>query len=316
VTTERLGYRPALDGVRAIAIALVVSAHAFGWPKDGGLGVDLFFVLSGFLITTLLLEERDESGRISIGAFYRRRARRLGPALLALLAVAAFTIPVAQLLWPLTFTTNLALDANRPGLVANPLVHLWSLAAEEQFYLLWPLALVLCRRSWQAIAVAAGAFAWSAGAQTFGHVLPYSPARSAASIAAGCLAAYAARAGWRPGAFAWPALVVGVSILFWTPTGLYNGWVVVFAVCAATVLLAALERGAWRPVVYLGKTSYSLYLWHVPIFVWLGVGTAALYVKGIGIGLSLAAAVLSYHLVERRFVRRRAPATALAAAPA
>src|SRR5436305_15046694 len=82
----RLGYSRALDGVRGIAIAIVVAFHAFGWPAGGTLGVDLFFVLSGFLITTLLLEEHARSGRISIRAFYVRRASRLLPALFALLA--------------------------------------------------------------------------------------------------------------------------------------------------------------------------------------------------------------------------------------
>ena len=75
----KLGYRPALDGLRAVAIALVVGIHAFGWPYGGQLGVDLFFVLSGFLITTLLLEERDRTGRVALKAFYARRARRLMP---------------------------------------------------------------------------------------------------------------------------------------------------------------------------------------------------------------------------------------------
>src|SRR5436190_2006280 len=82
---RRLGYRPALDGVRGIAIAIVVSFHAFGWPAAGTLGVDLFFVLSGFLITTLVLEEQRATGRIALSGFYLRRARRLLPALLVLL---------------------------------------------------------------------------------------------------------------------------------------------------------------------------------------------------------------------------------------
>src|SRR5919204_5032700 len=82
----KLGYRPALDGVRAIAIGLVVSMHAFGWPGNGALGVDLFFVLSGFLITSLLLQEHVETGRVSLPGFYRRRALRLLPALFVMLA--------------------------------------------------------------------------------------------------------------------------------------------------------------------------------------------------------------------------------------
>ena len=83
----RLGYVPALDGIRGLAIALVVAMHAFGFPAGGFIGVDLFFVLSGFLITTLLLDELDATGRISLRRFYERRVRRLFPALLVLLIV-------------------------------------------------------------------------------------------------------------------------------------------------------------------------------------------------------------------------------------
>ena len=84
---DRVTYRPAVDGLRAIAIASVVGVHAFRWPANGGLGVDLFFVISGFLITTLLLEERWRTNRVALGAFYVRRAYRLVPALVVMLAV-------------------------------------------------------------------------------------------------------------------------------------------------------------------------------------------------------------------------------------
>jgi peptidoglycan/LPS O-acetylase OafA/YrhL len=109
----RLGYRPALDGLRGIAIALVIGIHAFGWPADGQLGVDLFFVLSGFLITTLLLEERAAHGRVSFRGFYERRARRLLPALAAMLAVFLIASEFASsadmsALLGLGFTMNIA----------------------------------------------------------------------------------------------------------------------------------------------------------------------------------------------------------------
>src|SRR5207244_12006457 len=93
----RLGYRPSLDGIRGLAIASVVGFHAFGHPSGGYLGVDLFFVLSGFLITTLLLEERHERGRVSLRAFYARRALRLLPALVVMLptAVAVVAVPAS-----------------------------------------------------------------------------------------------------------------------------------------------------------------------------------------------------------------------------
>src|SRR5262245_39329594 len=91
---DALSYRPGLDGVRALAIALVVGRHAFHWPREGDLGVDLFFVLSGFLITTLLLEEHGPGGRVSLRAFYGRRVRRLMPALVAMLTVYTFVVAV------------------------------------------------------------------------------------------------------------------------------------------------------------------------------------------------------------------------------
>jgi peptidoglycan/LPS O-acetylase OafA/YrhL len=147
-----LGYRPALDGVRGIAIALVVGFHAFGWPGAGTLGVDLFFVLSGFLITAILIEEHGRTGTISIRGFYRRRARRLLPALFAMLTpyllLAGVAVLVGQgstvflaLAGALTYTSNIIVAVD-PSAVPAGLIHLWSLAAEEQFYLIWPLLLL------------------------------------------------------------------------------------------------------------------------------------------------------------------------------
>jgi peptidoglycan/LPS O-acetylase OafA/YrhL len=147
----RLGHVPALDGIRGLAIALVVSMHAFGFPAGGFIGVDLFFVLSGFLITTLLLEEVEATGRISLRDFYERRVRRLLPALLVLLIVYSVVeaargrsvLPaVAGLFYFSNFSNFLHLTAWR----TNALDHLWSLAEEEQFYLVWPPILILLVR--------------------------------------------------------------------------------------------------------------------------------------------------------------------------
>src|SRR6266571_4765617 len=132
--SPRLGYRPALDGVRGLAIAIVVAYHGFGWPGEGTLGVDLFFVLSGFLITTLLLEEHERMGAISIRAFYRRRARRLLPALFIMLApffvLAAVSASFQSRLMvglgaALTYTSNIV-GATAPSAVPAALIHLWS----------------------------------------------------------------------------------------------------------------------------------------------------------------------------------------------
>jgi peptidoglycan/LPS O-acetylase OafA/YrhL len=145
VPPAKLRYRPALDGVRALAIAPVVTMHAFGWPREGSLGVEIFFVLSGFLITTLLLEERGRTGAISLARFYRRRAARLVPGLVLMLAVYAIVTRGTHawaLLFALTYTSNIATLAD-PTAMPWSLGHLWSLAQEEQFYLLWPPLLLL-----------------------------------------------------------------------------------------------------------------------------------------------------------------------------
>src|SRR5207244_10258571 len=137
----RLGYRPSLDGIRGLAIASVVGFHAFGHPAGGYLGVDLFFVLSGFLITTLLLEERDEGGRVSLRAFYARRALRLLPGLVVMLATVVAVVVVRAvangdqhnlgrtLIFAaagIGYATNIVLAAS--GNAAPSLAHLWSLA--------------------------------------------------------------------------------------------------------------------------------------------------------------------------------------------
>src|SRR5207302_8430066 len=161
-TPQGRTYRPGLDGLRGLAIVGVLLYHAgVGWVPGGLLGVDLFFVVSGFLITSLLLAELQNAGRIGLGAFYRRRALRLLPALAVVLFV---TVAMIGTFWPqevarfrgdlvasFGYVTNwwfivrhesYFIASGRP----SPFQHLWSLALEEQFYLVWPLALILLRR--------------------------------------------------------------------------------------------------------------------------------------------------------------------------
>ena len=156
-----IAYQPALDGLRAVAVVMVLLFHAgFGWMHGGYFGVSMFFTLSGFLVTSLLLTEADTTGKVSLGRFYARRARRLLPAsLLCLVAIV-----VASALGEFSLVPNLsrqltgavlqvynwvqlsggssytALFASAPALT-SPVEHYWSLAIEEQFYLLWPLVL-------------------------------------------------------------------------------------------------------------------------------------------------------------------------------
>jgi peptidoglycan/LPS O-acetylase OafA/YrhL len=140
---------PALDGLRAIAVGMVVVAHA-GWPgMPGDVGVSVFFVLSGFLITWLLLQERDRTGSVSLRTFYLRRAFRLLPAYYVFLAFALLAhfraggradIVLPSLLYYANYYNAFH------GHVATPVSHTWSLAVEEQFYAFWPLAFLICAR--------------------------------------------------------------------------------------------------------------------------------------------------------------------------
>ena len=152
----RLGYRPALNGLRAVAITAVVLYHAtdFTFPASGLAGVDLFFVLSGFLITTLLLEEHNRArNRVALRGFYRRRAWRLLPAMFVLLALfLAGLIVIGTALERaiaggiaagVFYCMNFVLAAGNVDDMPFGLTHLWSLAAEEQFYVVWPLLLLL-----------------------------------------------------------------------------------------------------------------------------------------------------------------------------
>ncbi|MET0325476.1 MAG: acyltransferase, partial [Ilumatobacteraceae bacterium] len=158
------GHQPGLDGLRALAVIVVILYHGgFPWIHGGWLGVEVFFVVSGFLITTLLLEERERTGRVALGSFWVRRARRLLPALgVMLVAVAAVTLAVGSaaqrgelrrdLPWSIFYLGNWGqIVGGIPYYAADPplLRHLWSLAIEEQFYLVWPLVfLALARTGW------------------------------------------------------------------------------------------------------------------------------------------------------------------------
>ena len=165
-TRYRLGYRPDIEGLRAIAILLVVVAHAgVPWLRGGFVGVDIFFVLSGYLITGLLLQEVGDHGRIRFGAFYARRLQRLLPALLLMIAVVALLalviVPPSQQPFQAIAGATAAvwlsnvhfallhLDYFGPGADSNLFLHTWSLGVEEQFYLLWPLLLFVSLGAWR-----------------------------------------------------------------------------------------------------------------------------------------------------------------------
>ncbi len=312
---------PSLDGLRAMSILFVIIGHRWNlsWAATvfSGFGVHVFFVLSGYLITRLLQEEHARSGRIDLLAFYRRRCFRIFPAAFTYMLVIALLYPVARpaLVYAATYTVSY-------HLLSTPSVflHLWSLSVEEQFYLLWPLALLLgfARRAW----VAWLAMFLAAG---FRLALALSPHYSAAyvhntfpstmdSIAAGCLLAIYERQirkhwGW----MAHGGLVIAVPVTAWTLDVVLYGepsspavqsmsalWGIVPLLIALWVFIV-IERRDWifnNPVAStIGVLSYSLYLWQQPFLADRKHSTvvAMLMIAGC--------AVASYLLVEKPMLK-------------
>ena len=327
-------YRPALDGVRAVAIALVLVFHLGApWLPGGYLGVSVFFTLSGFLITTLLLAERERTGRIAIRAFYVRRLRRLLPAsLLCLLGIAVLAAGGAVVVRSDLRTGVLAAVfqvANWEHLLGHhsyadlflapsPIDHFWSMAVEEQFYWLWPLAIagltaVAARRSKRLVpAVLTGAFVLTGisalvTARTLGGDAAYfaSWARFSEILAGAALAAVLAGRDVprRAGLLAGPCLAAIVVLAVVTPAGrgwAYGGGLPLFALLSAGLLLGVSTDGrvtrllAREPLPWIGRVSYGLYLFHWPVFTILS--KAGVVEK---LSLTVAITVVSYYVVER-----------------
>ena len=322
---ERLGHAPALDGLRGLAILLVVVVHATGYPRGGPLGVDLFFVLSGFLITTLLLEERAETGSISLRRFYARRARRLLPAL-GLLLVAYLVIDAAKghdglktvALAGLYFGNAVQAFHQVNPLAHSGLEHLWSLAEEEQFYLLWPLLLplvALARRPLRILGVVLGVLVLNRfGLAVLGashHRLYNGPDTHADGLVAGAALAFVRqrRVGFAvSGTVATIGLGIGLAVLavrrptvLWDVFGLPLG-----EVACVIVLIAALTIPAWTTVFswsalrWFGGISYSLYLWHY-MLMW-GFGW---HLRPLAAALAVGVAYASTRWFEEPIRRRR-----------
>lgn len=327
---RRLGYVPALDGLRGIAILLVIAFHFVGQPFGGGYGVDLFFVLSGFLITTLLLEERATTGRIGLGSFYARRARRLFPALAAVLC--------AYLVYNAVFGRNALATVADYGLYFGNIYfvvshkadntglgHLWSLAQEEQFYLLWPCLMLVFARAkrpvyWiSALLVALVAYRFALIAHGASMTRLYrAPDTHSEGLLLGAALAFLRRQGFVAGEWAGK---LGLALTI--PTVAAGNWrfglpifeLGAFLLVAAAVGNTDIARGlSVRPLVWLGTLSYSLYLWHFPVL-WAFHANNRL----LALGVSFLLAWLSYRYVERPFRRRRArvdPGVRPAPAPA
>ncbi|WP_435609936.1 acyltransferase family protein [Pseudomonas knackmussii] len=313
-------YIPQLDGLRAIAALLVTAFHCnvpFLWA--GYVGVDVFFVLSGFLITRILLTEHAATGSIDLSRFYWNRFLRLFPPLA--LVIAAYLL-LAPTLWPgyphardaLYSGLYLADYAIPLGNDLRYLRHTWSLAVEEQFYLLWPVALIALRsrlplRSlpYAIATLILASLMWRSYQQYLGHDA-YHPldTRLAGPLLGAWLACMdATRPGWvtRPAACAALGLFLLMAVSL-SGIVLSDPWHVYVAIPAAEFATLLILSGASMlplraaPLVWLGKVSYGLYLWHFPIavaIVPLDLGAATFPTV---LGLSIVLAALSFYTVE------------------
>ncbi len=340
----RLGHRRSLDGVRGLAVLAVLAVHTnhLGGARllpGGSLGVDIFFVLSGFLITGLLIEEWSRSGTISLLDFYRRRALRLVPALALMLLTLACVSPL--LLSPaeaeqtvraipaaFLYTTDFVISLNGQAAL-GALRHTWSLAVEEQFYLLWPPLLLFALRArlsgravlllTLALALAVAlhrALLWQGGAPVTRTY--YGGDTRADSLLLGCAAAMALYWNLTPSVSrgAAGAAAVGLALLLlctdYATSAMHLGGFSLAAVAAALVIIrvvaapsaltrALLEAG---PLVWAGRVSYGLYLWHYPVFKAVAHWDAPRPLQlAAAVALTFAVTAASFYLVERPVLR-------------
>jgi peptidoglycan/LPS O-acetylase OafA/YrhL len=347
VAVSRLGYRPQLDGIRGAAIILVMLVHVHSWPPGGFVGVDVFFTLSGFLITTLLLEEWHARGTVSFRHFYARRALRLFPAVIVLLvAYSIFALVsggsdlgtrLAGIGYGFAYVSNWA-QAYGLAFPEQEIGFLWTLAIEEQFYLLWPSLLLLAVHLGRLfprrliVAILGGVVAvwvWRivlVHAEVEGQRIYFGTDTRLDQLLLG-----AALAAWfvqRPPAAAGSLALrlagwAGVIFLTWRlfDPVYFRGWYPTIGLAAigvaSTAIIACVVTDSssvlnWlldmRWLRWVGALSYSLYLWHVPAIRLvedspLGQSTALRILGGITLSFILAAA--SYRYVEQPFLRRR-----------
>jgi peptidoglycan/LPS O-acetylase OafA/YrhL len=347
-----LKYRPEIDGLRAVAVVIVILYHLeIRYIPGGFVGVDVFFVISGYLISSIIFSEI-AAARFSITAFYERRIRRIFPALFAMLfaftAFAFFYILPAELvgyakslLAAATSVSNIYFWQHSgyfDSPLSNPLLHTWSLAVEEQFYIFFPLFLWLVRRVlprqlksavvalfFTSLLISAGLVFYSRNAAFY---MPYSRAWElllGTMLSLGMFPRLAS--GWaRNIATIAGAALIAVSACLYTGQTPFPGLAALLPCIGSALIIGAGESGSslvgaalsWRPVVFIGLISYSLYLWHWPIIILHKMGfllslnttVPARYLHsmnfrhydmGVEAGISLLLAILSWRFVERPF---------------
>ncbi|MGO9078202.1 MAG: acyltransferase family protein [Streptosporangiaceae bacterium] len=358
---------PGLDGIRALAVLAVMAFHENLSAVPGGfLGVDVFFVLSGYLITDLLAAQFARDGRLDLRGFWLRRARRLLPALAVMLVIVCAAVAVLEpgqlaslrpaLLGAVSYTSNWwqALAHRSYFSLFGPppvLQHLWSLAVEEQFYLIWPLALALLLTRLRTSRLRAAAACAAAGGSALLMFALYSPGSDPSLVYYGTDTHASALLIGAALALTWPlarltaaqagmarrldlAGLLGLAALGWavwhfsgTDPVVYPAGLLLAALAASGVVLAAASPGvigaalSWRPLRWLGLRSYGIYLWHWPVIALAAAvaGPAAAHsppVRVIETCLPVALAAASWRWIEEPVLRRgfRAAVTSLPAA--
>lgn len=350
------GYRPALDGMRAVSVLTIMLFHVpYHWVTGGYWSVNVFFIVSGYLITGLLLKELDKWGSIDLVGFYLRRARRLLPALLLMLVVVSLAWPrilgddtpstirgdgLAALFyvanWRMVFTGQSYFE--QFGTVAeSPFKHAWTLGIEEQYYLLFPILMIVLFRVFgprgrgKILAVMIALAGLSALVMAKVYVPGGDPSRVyygtdsrmqdilvGAALAVGMsmvdrrrLVAWSSRHSGSVVAIGWVVVVLTLYWFFWIPADgwvFYGGYLVFDTMFAVLIVSVELLPGgsvarmlSWRPLAWIGMLSYGLYLWHYPLFVVLTpehVQLSGVPLQVLRFGLTFAIASASYYFIE------------------
>ena len=350
---------PGLDGVRALAVLAVIAFHEqFAAFRGGFLGVDVFFVLSGYLITDLLAAQWTRHRQLELRGFWLRRARRLLPALAVLVVTvtaAAAMIEPAQLgaLRPalagaVSYSSNWWQALQHQSYFGQfgpppPLRHLWSLAIEEQFYLVWPLILIVTLRACGSRRLRAAVAVLGAALSAVAMAAIYVPGGDPSRVYYGTDTHASALFIGAALAFAWPlrqlraaprhqarradaAGLAGIAVLAWAighysggDGALYPAGLLVAALSAGGLVVAAASPGvvsgllSWAPLRWIGVRSYGIYLWHWPVIALLaavtGPGPAAPWVWAVETAIAITLAAASWKWIEEPVLRNGLRAT-------